>query len=368
MYVGHKKITLTPDDVILGEMTCMNHYPRSATVTAGTDAEVLRINRNVLFMLQRNEVARKILDKVYRRRVLDNQLASIGMLKDLSGDERKECVAYLREVVELARVDPGQVIFRQGEAARDFFMVRLGFVKVSQSHAGQQRVLCYLGPGSHFGEIGILSALTDELEAKLPAIRPAGAPPPVRHSTMWNSSASRDITFENCGGGSREFATRSSNTRRIYSAKMNTTKSPSIHRCRSTWTKVCSTPKSCWCWTWKVAPAATSAPRRAPTPHDDVTRLIREGLRFDKWLVAGSCRSCLDPYCLWAAGGCDSPGGFDGNQNRNHCIGCGQCAQNCPYGNINMHGFPTRCPTPTIPTACRPSCSRKQPLATCAAT
>ncbi len=22
------------------------------------------------------------------------------------------------------------------------------------------------------------------------------------------------------------------------------------------------------------------------------------------------------------------------------CIGCGVCASNCPYGNINMHGFP----------------------------
>ena len=32
--------------------------------------------------------------------------------------------------------------------------------------------------------------------------------------------------------------------------------------------------------------------------HDGVTRLIREGLRFDKFLVASSCRSCLDPYCM----------------------------------------------------------------------
>src|SRR5262249_6220426 len=32
--------------------------------------------------------------------------------------------------------------------------------------------------------------------------------------------------------------------------------------------------------------------------HQGVTRLIREGLRFDKFLVASSCRSCLDPYCM----------------------------------------------------------------------
>ena len=29
--------------------------------------------------------------------------------------------------------------------------------------------------------------------------------------------------------------------------------------------------------------------------HDGVTRLVREGLRFDKYLVATSCRSCRDP-------------------------------------------------------------------------
>src|SRR6202008_4904144 len=74
--------------------------------------------------------------------------------------------------------------------------------------------------------------------------------------------------------------------------------------------------------------------------HDGVTRLIREGLRFDKYLVASSCRSCLDPYCMV---GC--PVGSIRRRNSREiiiedwCIGCGKCAENCPYGNINMHGF-----------------------------
>ncbi len=74
--------------------------------------------------------------------------------------------------------------------------------------------------------------------------------------------------------------------------------------------------------------------------HGGVTRLIREGLRFDKWLVASSCRSCTDPYCLV---GCPVDAIHrDGDrmeiQIEQHCIGCGLCANNCPYGNINMHG------------------------------
>src|SRR5690606_16794690 len=50
---------------------------------------------------------------------------------------------------------------------------------------------------------------------------------------------------------------------------------------------------------------------------------------------------CLDPYCLV---GCPVDAihrtGTLEIRIENHCIGCGQCARNCPYGNINMHGFP----------------------------
>jgi Fe-S-cluster-containing hydrogenase component 2 len=80
--------------------------------------------------------------------------------------------------------------------------------------------------------------------------------------------------------------------------------------------------------------------RACADAHDGVTRLIREGLRFDKYLVATSCRQCRDPLCMV---GC--PVGSIRRRNslevviENWCIGCGLCAKNCPYGNINMHPF-----------------------------
>ena len=70
--------------------------------------------------------------------------------------------------------------------------------------------------------------------------------------------------------------------------------------------------------------------------------MIREGLRYDKFLVASSCRSCLDPYCMV---GCPVDSIHRKNSREiiieDWCIGCGKCAENCPYGNINMHPFPT---------------------------
>jgi Fe-S-cluster-containing hydrogenase component 2 len=68
-----------------------------------------------------------------------------------------------------------------------------------------------------------------------------------------------------------------------------------------------------------------------------LTRLLRDGLRFGDFLVATSCRSCRDAYCL---AGCPVDAIHRGKHLQivieDHCIGCGLCARNCPYGNIFM--------------------------------
>jgi Fe-S-cluster-containing hydrogenase component 2 len=74
--------------------------------------------------------------------------------------------------------------------------------------------------------------------------------------------------------------------------------------------------------------------------HEGVTRLLRDGVRFDKYLVATSCRQCRDPLCMI---GC--PVGSIRRRNsleviiEDWCVGCGLCANNCPYGNITIHEF-----------------------------
>src|SRR5439155_26787809 len=79
--------------------------------------------------------------------------------------------------------------------------------------------------------------------------------------------------------------------------------------------------------------------------HGGVTRLVLEGNRFDKYLVPSACRSCQDPVCL---PGCPVDAihrrpdrGSKGAKSlaifiEKHCIGCGLCAHNCPFGSIHM--------------------------------
>ena len=78
--------------------------------------------------------------------------------------------------------------------------------------------------------------------------------------------------------------------------------------------------------------------RACADSHDGNARLLREGLRFGDFLVATSCRSCHTPYCM---DGCPVDAIHrHGNHLEivieNHCIGCGLCERNCPYGSIHM--------------------------------
>jgi Fe-S-cluster-containing hydrogenase component 2 len=82
--------------------------------------------------------------------------------------------------------------------------------------------------------------------------------------------------------------------------------------------------------------------------HDGISRLTRHGMLFEApmrqsltvlepLLVATSCMHCLDPECMV---GCPT-GAITRDVNgeviiQPSCIGCGNCARRCPYGNISM--------------------------------
>jgi Fe-S-cluster-containing hydrogenase component 2 len=90
--------------------------------------------------------------------------------------------------------------------------------------------------------------------------------------------------------------------------------------------------------------------RACADAHDGVSRLIRDGLRLDKYLVATSCRQCKDPLCMVGCpvGSIRRKGSLE-MVIEDWCIGCGLCASNCPYGNINMHPFQVNVDDPSQP-------------------
>ncbi|HUK31435.1 MAG TPA: 2Fe-2S iron-sulfur cluster-binding protein, partial [Candidatus Acidoferrum sp.] len=73
---GNPVAQLGPGD-LFGEMTCMNFYPRSATVVAETDVIAYEMLRNVLDIMLKNKTFRAQLDETYRRRALENHLRGV---------------------------------------------------------------------------------------------------------------------------------------------------------------------------------------------------------------------------------------------------------------------------------------------------
>ena len=313
---------LGPGD-LFGEMTCMSLYPRSATVRAQTDCVMLEMLRNVLDIMQRNKNFRAQLDKTYRKRALDTHLRAVPVFAELTD----EFIGSLREKVELVRYTPGQVICRQGDAADAFYLVRIGFVKVSQAHPGGEIVLAYLSRGDYFGETGLLhgdvrTATCTALD-HVELVRIGAADfgrmieqfPDVRRKL---EAVERDRMEQN---RERLSLTRSVPLDNFLQQGLMEAQSLLLLDLDS-----CTRCDACV--------------RACADAHDGVTRLVREGLRFDHYLVATSCRQCLDPLCMV---GC--PVGSIRRRSsleviiEDWCIGCGLCAENCPYGNINLHPF-----------------------------
>src|SRR2546427_51174 len=306
-------------------MTCMSFYPRSATARAVTDCTVLEMLRNVLDILQKNKTFRAELEQSYRQRALDTHLRGVPVFAGLTSDFLDD----LRSKVELPRYLPGQVICRQGDPADSFYLVRLGFVKVAETYPGGELVLGYLSRGDYFGEIGLLgegvrTATCTALD-HVEVVRIDGDD----FRRMMNQFPRVRANLE---GVARE--RQQQNRERLAvlrSVPLDDFLAQGLMEAQSL--LVLDLERCTRC---------DACVRACADAHDGITRLVREGLRFDKYLVATSCRQCRDPLCMV---GC--PVGSIRRRNsleviiEDWCIGCGLCAKNCPYGNINLHPFPS---------------------------
>ncbi len=341
---------------IFGEMTCMSQYPRSATVQAAEDVTVLEMLRNVLYILQRSKKSKAMLDRVYRERAVVSLLRSVPIFTSLFTEEQQfaRFIDFLRERVQLLRLNPGEVIFRQGDPADSFYIVRIGFVKVSQRNPGGEHVLTYVGPGGYFGEIGLMWEIPEIKELVLRQYPRAAWP--VRSATCTALDhvdvlrlAKEDfylifdyapqVRDQLVAAAVRNLQDNERAQREVQDVSLGEFLRQGLMNAQSL--LVLDLEKCTRC---------DECTKACADAHDGVTRLIREGLRFDKYLVASSCRSCLDPYCMV---GC--PVGSIRRRNSREiiiedwCIGCGKCAENCPYGNINMHPFEEKRPDPNNP-------------------
>ncbi len=357
---------------IVGEMSCLNGYPRSATVRAGLNGcTVLEMRRNVLDILRRSRSFRERMDRLVRERVINIVLKSVPLCSTLNSSQIKD----LSKKAKYRRFDPKEVIIRQDDLAIDptnpladgMFLVRSGFVRVEKRQADKSVDLNYLGPGSYFGEIALLSGFSPtelglsetELGIDLNEIRKLSEP--GRRTATCSALDHVEIVQLTAEDFREVLKTAEPKVKRSVI-------SSALARLESNLLAARAQPKSfdlpqidvenrspllgeflnqglmgaqsVLVLDLEKCTRCDECSKACSDTHGNVTRLIREGLRFDKYLVASSCRSCHDPVCLV---GCPvdaihrGPGSIEIQIQDSRCIGCGRCAENCPYGNINMH-------------------------------
>jgi CRP-like cAMP-binding protein len=305
-----------------GEMSCINNYPRSATVVALEECECLEMLAPVLRLLKEKSSHFK---EDYRRRALANHLGNVPAFAGYVGEIHE----FLKDRIEFIDKSPPfkpgeEVLFREGDEPDGFYLIRNGHVKVTKAVPGGEVVLAYMARGEYLGETGLLEGIPRTATcAALDTVELVRVKPedfqvlverfPSVKTRLREKSAERQAATQMWVERQAAYVLDDFLGKGLMDAQnlllLDLEKCTRCDECV----------------------------RACADAHDGVTRLNRVGERFDKYLVATSCRSCSDPLCMTEC----PVGAIRRRENLEiviepWCIGCTKCAQNCPYGNINM--------------------------------
>jgi CRP-like cAMP-binding protein/ferredoxin len=304
-----------------GEMAALTGFPRSATITAITATTMLEIDKDVLIdLMDESQVVKGTVSRAYTDRVLSTLFNRVPLFSGLN----QSSMGLLMDKVRLRTLPAGAVIIREGDPGDSLYMIHNGVVKVSKWLEGRERVLAYLRDGTYFGEIALIR--NEPRSATVTALTKVAVAQILRedfHTLLAEHpdllARVRDMTQR------REGATSEMAARPEWLDRMEVLQEV-VH---TTDVLVIDLQRCIHC---------DNCVRACETIHDDgVSRLIREGLKIDHYLVATSCRNCEDPLCM-----IECPVSAIARDERgevyikDHCVGCGACVRNCPYGNINL--------------------------------
>lgn len=351
------RTALTAKDLIVGEISCLSGSARTGNVTALEGGEVWEVRRNILDRLMRLPAQRKRFEATYRNRSLDLVLQNTELFKDIAPEEYRQIVEYLRHRITFVRAMPGQTLFEQGDPVTDLYLIRLGHVRVGVRRFDKESKVLSCGPGAMLGEIGLLAfsprdvgRMVDEAEHDLQAaLERAG-------SDLSNAFPAGRRTATCSALGRLELARLS----RVDFLAMVRQFPQLRHRLvKQSLARLRSDPghslvhdyveqglyegKSILVLDLDLCTRCDECTRGCVEQHGTeshglpITRLLRDGERFGNFTVATSCRSCMEPHCMT---GCPVDSIHRGKHLQivieDHCIGCGLCASNCPYGSIFM--------------------------------
>jgi NTE family protein/lysophospholipid hydrolase len=153
----------------IGGISVLAGGPRTATVRASSDAQLVKMPKQAFDTLQAKVpgVVAK-LAAVMRQQLRRNQL--VAALPGLFGSLDERARREIEEELEWVQLRAGETLFRQGDAGDSLYVVVVGRLRVTMTDGnGQERVLGEVIRGESVGEMGIVSG--EERAATVHAIR-----------------------------------------------------------------------------------------------------------------------------------------------------------------------------------------------------
>ena len=336
-----------------GEMGVLADAAEPFGVTARERSVVLEAPKvAVLSLMELCPEFGDALQSLYARRALFSyakQPRGLGALPEAALEE-------LLAGAELVLVPAGSVLFRWGEAPRDFYLVRNGFLRARRDAATGPLVLTYFREGNVFGVLGLLHRdpahrYTVEAVSRAEVIRIPGAllgqvlaRHPAAYGPLLNGFEAEQLartldvgslppppaSVEGEALPSRASLPASSGSRFGEDTRAPLATGVLVEAGLASGREVlvidqtrCTSCGNC----------IDACERR-----HGYSRLQLRGIQVDTYLFPTACRHCSDPACLMCSvnGIVRLPSG-EIKIVKDNCIGCGACAERCPYGNISMH-------------------------------
>lgn len=337
--------TLGPGE-LFGEIGAMNGWPQSVTARTVSECTLVHVRMPALRAMRRKSPALKQrLDDLYRRRSLTDQLEATPLLRGCPPG----FLSAVKEVVDLVSLEPGEVLTRQGEEAEGLYLLRSGFLRLSQAYGEGEITVNYLSKGMTHGEVELLvgreggerswTTTASSVEyaelVKIPRVelQEILARFPETEARLWRSAVDRirETSFSRRELGHAELLETALDSGLVQGNAILVIDLESCTRC-------------------------DDCVRACEATHGGRARFVREGDKIGNLQIADACYHCRDPVCLVGCptGAIHRTGvGAVVAVDEEICIGCGSCARSCPYDAIVMHETGETWPDDMIPEGLR---------------
>lgn len=339
------RIVLLGVGSFFGEMAVLADQPEPFTVVALEPSMVVETPKAAVQRLMDDSPAfRQTMQDLHVQRALwtyATKSAAIGHLPE-------EAVRELLSHAELVMLKAGEQLFREGDRPRDVFLVQSGFLRASRTVPHGEVGLVYFREGAVFGLLPLLlgevaqmysvtaSSRTDVV--RIPgqvfveiANRYEQARPGLMAAAAESEQAARTSAWAQSQAMTQQQATvprptkKRSKVTMVQELSFDVLVEQGVAQGREVLVVDQNSCTGCL--------NCVDACGRRHGEH----RLQLRGLQVENFLFPSGCRHCDDPRCLLCSvnGIVRKPTGEIVIVEDN-CIGCGSCADRCPYGTITM--------------------------------